>query len=104
MEHIYERVKANSKFFKIIGEYANMTGMATSAGALGGTNPTEPQDPKVITANKLKMDADKLKMDAEKKAAQAELSAIQTKTNVDKERVKKLQSIIASKPAQVPAK
>ena len=98
MEHIYERVKANSKFFKIIKEYAiNPTGMATSAGALGGTNPTEPQDPKVITANKLKMDADK-------RAAQAELSAIQTKTNVDRERVKALQSIINGKPVQVPAK
>jgi len=97
MEHIYERVKANSKFFKIIGEYANITGMATSAGALGGTNPTEPQDPKVVTANKLKMDADK-------RAAQAELSAIQTKTNVDQKRVKELQSIIAGKPVQVPAK
>ena len=97
MDHIYEKVKASSKFFKIIKEYANMTGMATAAGANAGTNPTEPQDPKVITANKLKMDADK-------KAAQAELSAIQTKTNVDKKRLKELQSIIAGKPVQVPAK
>ena len=97
MDHIYEKVKASSKFFKIIKEYANMTGMATAAGANAGTNPTEPQDPKVITANKLKMDADK-------KAAQAELTAIQAKTNVDQKRLKELQSIIAGKPAQVPAK
>jgi hypothetical protein len=98
MEHIYERVKANSKFFKIIKEYAiNPTGMATADGANAGTNPTQPQDPKVITANKLKADADK-------RAAQAELSAIQTKTNVDQKRVKELQSIIAGKPVQVPAK
>lgn len=97
MDHIYEKVKASSKFFKIIKEYANMTGMATAAGANAGTNPTEPQDPKVITANKLKMDADK-------RAAQAELLAIQTKTNVDQKRLKELQSIIAGKPVQVPAK
>ena len=97
MDHIYEKVKASSKFFKIIKEYANITGMATAAGANAGTNPTEPQDPKVITANKLKMDADK-------KAAQAELTAIQAKTNVDQKRLKELQSIIAGKPAQVPAK
>ena len=97
MDHIYEKVKASSKFFKIIKEYANPTGMATAAGANAGTNPTEPQDPKVITANKLKMDADK-------RAAQAELSAIQTKTNVDQKRLKELQSIIAGKPVQVPAK
>ena len=97
MDHIYEKVKASSKFFKIIKEYANITGMATAAGANAGTNPTEPQDPKVITANKLKMDADK-------KSAQAELTAIQAKTNVDQKRLKELQSIIAGKPAQVPAK
>jgi hypothetical protein len=97
MDHIYEKVKASSKFFKIIKEYTNMTGMATAAGANAGTNPTEPQDPKVMTANKLKMDADK-------KAAQAELTAIQTKTNVDQKRLKELQSIIAGKPVQVPAK
>ena len=97
MDHIYEKVKASSKFFKIIKEYANVTGMPTAPGALAGTNPTEPQDPKVITANKLKMDADK-------KAAQAELTAIQTKTNVDQKRLKELQSIIAGKPVQVPAK
>lgn len=97
MDHIYEKVKASSKFFKIIKEYANITGMATAAGANAGTNLTEPQDPKVITANKLKMDADK-------KSAQAELTAIQAKTNVDQKRLKELQSIIAGKPAQVPAK
>ena len=97
MDHIYEKVKASSKFFKIIKEYANVTGMATAAGANAGTNTTEPQDPKVITANKLKADADK-------RAAQAELSAIQTKTNVDQKRLKELQSIIAGKPVQVPAK
>lgn len=104
MEHIYEKVKANSKFLKIIGEYTNMTGMATSAGANGGTNPTEPQDPKVITANKLKMDA-------ERKAAQAELIALQAKTNADRvsvpneqQRKRNLQAIIAGKPIQVPTK
>ena len=104
MDHIYEKVKASSKFFKIIKEYANITGLATAAGANAGTNPTEPQDPKVITANKLKIDADK-------KAAQAELQALQAKSNVDKvsgpsdqQRMKNLRDIIAGKPIQVSTK
>ena len=97
MDHIYEKVKASSKFFKIIKEYANMTGMATAAGANAGTNPTEPQDPKVITANKLKADA-------EKKAAQAEIQALQASAPANQKRLKELQSIVAGRPPQVPTK
>ena len=97
MDHIYEKVKASSKFFKIIKEYANVTGMATAAGANAGTNPTQPQDPKVITANKLKADA-------EKKAAQAEMQALQASVPANQKRLKELQSIIAGNSPQGPAK
>ena len=99
MDHIYEKVKANSRFLRIIGEYTNLSGQPTSATASGadsGTNPTQvqPIDPKIAAAQKIQADA-------AKKAAQAELSAIQAKTNVDQKRVKDLQSIITGRPLQV---
>lgn len=96
MDHIYEKVKSNSKFLKIVSEIYNLSGQPTSATASGanpGTKPTQvmPVDPKLQAAQKTQADA-------AKKAAQAELTAIQAKTNVDQKRVKELQSVIAGKP------
>ena len=96
MDHIYDKVKSNSKFLKIAEVYTNLSGQpttATASGAYPGTNPAQvmPTDPKLQAAQKTQADA-------AKKAAQAELTAIQAKTNVDQKRVKELQSVIAGKP------
>lgn len=95
MDHIYKKVKANSRFLRIAEEYTNLSGQpttATMAGANPGTQPTQAQavDPKLQAAQKTQVDASK-------KAAQAELTAIQAKTNVDQKRVKELQTIIAGR-------
>lgn len=101
MDPIYEKVKANSKFLKIVKEYTNLSGQpttATTSGANPGTQPTQTQavDPKLQAAQKTQADA-------AKRAAQAELTAIQAKTNVDQKRVKELQGVISGKPV-VPTK
>ena len=84
MDKIYQKVKANSRFFKILEEY-NMSGQPTTstpAGANPGTLPVTPQpgaatgniDPKVIAMQKAA--ADKAKK-AQVAAAQAELTELQ---------------------------
>ena len=95
MDHIYEKVKANSKFFKIIKEYTNMSGQPTTAtvsGANPGTNPTQTQP------------VDLKLLDANKKAAQAKLTAIMAARAANKNNqpaqdaeIKQLQAIIAGK-------
>jgi len=75
MDHIYEKVKDSSKFFKIIKEYTNMSGQpttATASGANPGTNPTQTQP------------VDLKLLDANKKAAQARLTAIMAARTANK--------------------
>jgi len=103
MDHIYEKVKANSKFFKIIKEYSNGGGQPTSPGANPGANPgtaptqTQPVDPKLLDANKKAALAAKV-------AAQARLTAILATRTANKNsqsdqdaEIKQLQATIASK-------
>lgn len=84
MDKIYQKVKANSKFFKMLEEY-NMSGQPTTAtvsGANPGTLPVVPQagaatgnmDPKIIAAQKAA--ADKARK-AQTDAAKAELAELQ---------------------------
>lgn len=84
MDKIYQKVKAKSKFFKMLEEY-NMGGQPTTstpAGANPGTLPVTPQpgtatggvDPKVVA---MQQAAAKKAKEAQAKAAQAELAALQ---------------------------
>jgi len=84
MEDVYNKVKAKSKFFKMLEQY-NMSGdptTATMSGANPGTLPVVPQagmatggvDPKVIAAQK-KEQQNLLKAQAD--AAKAELTNLQ---------------------------
>lgn len=100
MDHIYEKVKANSKFLKVI-EAINMSGMPTTSGANPGANPgTAPVTPGTGTTAAVnpalaKTQQDMAKAQEKEKAllkqqAQAELNAIQTRT-------KQLQDILRAK-------
>lgn len=81
MDTIYEKVKANSKFFKMLEDY-NVTGQPTVPGASPGTLPVEPQigaatgnmDPKVIAAQRA---AQQKTQKAQVDAAKAELANLQ---------------------------
>jgi len=108
MDKIYQKVKAKSKFFKMLEEY-NMSGLPTTstpAGANPGTLPVTPQpgattggiDPKVIAAQKLA--ADKAKK-AQTDAAKAELAELQkaaknfpAQQKMMNDRIKNLQTAI----------
>lgn len=84
MDQVYNKVKAKSRFFKILEEY-NLSGQpttTTAAGANPGTLPVTPQagattggiDPKVIALQKAAQDkAKKAQVDA----AKAELTNLQ---------------------------
>lgn len=95
MDHIYEKVKASSKFFKIIKEYSNGGGQPTSttpSGANPGTAPTQTQP------------VDLKLLDANKKAAQARLTAIMAARSANKNNqpaqdaeINQLKAIIAGK-------
>lgn len=100
MDTIYEKVKAVSKFYKVLEQY-NVSGMATTAtpaGANPGTLPVTPQagtmtggmDPKIIAAQKASQAA-------QKKAAQAELDALKKAVPLNTQRIKQLQDIISGK-------
>ena len=84
MEDVYSKVKAKSKFFKMLEQY-NMSGdptTATMSGANPGTLPVVPQagtatggmDPKVIAAQKI---AQQKAQKAQADAAKAELTNLQ---------------------------
>ena len=108
MDPIYEKVKANSKFLKIVDEYTNLSGQPTTAtqdGANSGTLPTQTQavDP-VMQALRKKQAA------ATKQAAQVGLNTLRVDDEVNKalaaknkSETKRLQDIAAGKPI-VPAK
>ena len=95
MDHIYEKVKANSRFLRIIGEYTNLSGQptpTTTSGANPGTNPTQTQP------------VDLKLLDANKKAAQAKLTAIMAARTANKNNqpaqdveINQLKAIIAGK-------
>jgi len=106
MEHIYEKVKSNSKFFKALEDYnlaANPTATGANPGANPGTLPVTPQagaatggiDPKVIAAQKAaQAAATKAQVDAAKKELDALKKSAPATAKATADRMKQLDTII----------
>jgi len=109
MDKFYEGFKTNSKFLKLIEQYAsNLSGQPTSSGANPGANPgtalTQPQPTAQTQATSTAQQqataaAVKKAADAQKQAAKAELQTLQ---QTSQQRIKALQNFLAGKGPYVP--